>query len=193
MATRTVLLGVYTTLAAFACTARDREPGPLDSAGMSESPAPVWDVVPDSFGPVPLGVPLAQAAAALRDSIPLDFSMSDECAQVRTPSMPTGTSLMIIRDSVGAPAGVERADIDTLGIRTREGVGVGDSEEHVLSVYAGRVRVQPHKYTGPEGHYLVVTSPRDSAFAIIFETDGKRVLRYRAGRRPAVEYVEGCA
>ena len=34
----------------------------------------------------------------------------------------------------------------------------------------------------------------DSSVArIIFETDGKRVVKYRAGRGPQVEYVEGCS
>jgi hypothetical protein len=27
---------------------------------------------------------------------------------------------------------------------------------------------------------------------IVFETDGKKVVKYRSGRLPAVEYVEGC-
>ena len=35
--------------------------------------------------------------------------------------------------------------------------------------------------------------PEDSARRLIFETDGQRVVRYRAGITPAVEYVEGCA
>ena len=65
--------------------------------------------------------------------------------------------------------------------------------DSVLAVYRGRVQVQPHKYTGPEGHYLVVTHPRDTLFLIIFETDGRHVTRFRAGRKPAVQYVEGCA
>jgi len=28
---------------------------------------------------------------------------------------------------------------------------------------------------------------------LIFETDGQKVVTYRAGIRPAVEYIEGCA
>jgi hypothetical protein len=165
---------------------------PADSATAETSAARTeWVVLPDSFGPIPLGVPVDLAARALGDSIPVDFSISDQCSQKRAPSLPAGTSLMVIRDSTGTT--VERVDVDTAGIRTREGATVGDTEESVVALYAGRVKVQPHKYTGPEGHYVVVTSPRDTSFLIIFETDGKQVLRYRAGRRPAVEYVEGCA
>lgn len=45
------------------------------------------------------------------------------------------------------------------------------------------------------GHYLTVTpaAKADSAYRIIFETDGKKVVHYRAGIRPQVEYVEGCS
>jgi hypothetical protein len=70
---------------------------------------------------------------------------------------------------------------------------VGDAEASVVKRYEGRVRTTPHKYTGPVGHYLTVTAPPDSAHAIVFETDGSRVVNYRAGRRSAVALVEGCA
>jgi hypothetical protein len=114
----------------------------------------------------------------LGDSIPVDFSTFDGCDQPSPKSFPSGTSLMLLRDSQRAPT---------------YGAGVGDSEARVLALYQGRIRVEPHKYTGPEGHYLVVSRPADTLYLIIFETDGKRVERYRAGRRPAVEFVEGCA
>jgi hypothetical protein len=45
----------------------------------------------------------------------------------------------------------------------------------------------------PAGHYLVITQPGDTVDQIIFETDGKRVLNFHAGRLPAVAYVEGCS
>jgi hypothetical protein len=40
------------------------------------------------------------------------------------------------------------------------------------------------------GHSLVFTP--DPQHRIIFETDGKVVTRYRAGRMPEVEWVEKC-
>ena len=30
-------------------------------------------------------------------------------------------------------------------------------------------------------------------FAYVFETDGKRVTNFRAGKFPEVEYIEGCS
>jgi hypothetical protein len=78
-------------------------------------------------------------------------------------------------------------------VRTSEGAGVGDTEASVLARYEGRVRVEPHKYAGPTGHYLVVAAPPDTSHLIIFETDEGTVVTYRAGRTPEVRYVEGCS
>jgi hypothetical protein len=94
---------------------------------------------------------------------------------------------MIIDDTVA------RVEVDSAGILTAEGAGVGDTESSVILLYQGRVDVEPHKYTGPQGHYLVVTPPNDTLHKIIFETDGERIVRYRAGRLPAVRFVEGCS
>ena len=66
-------------------------------------------------------------------------------------------------------------------------------EADVVKLYGASIEVSPHKYTGPEGHYLTVTPPGDTLHQIIFETDGQKVVHMRAGSRPAVEYVEGCA
>ena len=86
-----------------------------------------------------------------------------------------------------------RNNVDSSLVATDSGARVGDSEEAVTARYHGQLRVEPHKYTGPEGHYLVFEPLRDTLHRIIFETDGQRVTTMRSGRRPAVEYVEGCA
>ena len=44
----------------------------------------------------------------------------------------------------------------------------------------------------PASDSAVTEHADDSSFAIVFATSKGRVTRYRAGRRPAVEYVEGC-
>jgi hypothetical protein len=149
----------------------------------------------DSFGPFQLGAPLSDALpvlgeAALKDAE--DATLRLNCDAMSWPFLPDGAWLLVLRDSVEVPAQIERVDITKPGVRTAEGAGVGDTEARVLELYRGNVRVEPHKYTGPTGHYLVVTNARDTLHRIIFETDGQRVTRYRAGRRPAVELVEQC-
>ena len=184
------LIGIL--LSAVACAGGESRDVDTTSTKTSSGAGP-WVVKPDSFGPIPLGAPATTVAAVLGDSIGAGFKYSELCDHVTPPGLPAGTRLMVLRDSARGPLKVERVGVDSAGVLTAEGVGVGDPEARVVEVYSGRVSVQPHKYTGPMGHYVVVTSPRDSMYRIIFETDGQRVLRYRAGRRPAVDFVEGCS
>jgi hypothetical protein len=144
-------------------------------------------VTPEAVGSVRFGITLAQLNAELRDSLRPTYAISDQCDFVHPAAFPAGLRLMVERDTI------VRVDVDSAGVQTSEGVAVGDTEADALTRYAGRVEVQPHKYTGPQGHYLIVRSPADTAHRLIFETDGRRIERYRAGRRPAVEYVEGCS
>ena len=144
-------------------------------------------VSPEGVGPVRTGWSVAQLNAALGEHITPTYDINPECDYVDPAGLPPGIALMVERDTI------VRIDVDTTGILTPEGAGVGDSETKVLELYRGRVQVQPHKYTGPTGHYLVVSSPSDTLHLIIFETDGEKVITYRAGIRPAVEYIEGCA
>lgn len=112
-----------------------------------------------------------------------------ECDYVTWRGAPPGVLVMVSADTIA------RIDVDSTGVRTREGAQVGDSEASVLALYKGRIAVTPHKYS--DGHYLTVTpvisSPTDTLFRLIFETENGRVTRFRTGVRPAVEYVEGCS
>lgn len=137
-------------------------------------------------GRVRTGVTLAQLSVTLGEELKAGYSINESCDYVKPRSLPPGVSLMVISDTVA------RIDVDSAGIPTTDGAAVDDSEQKVLALYKGMIHVEPHKYTGPEGHYLVVTPPSDTLHRIIFETDGKTVFRYRAGRLPAVGYVEGC-
>jgi hypothetical protein len=108
------------------------------------------------------------------------------CAYLEWHDGPVGISVMI------EDGRIARIDVDSATVATAAGARVGDSEEKIQNLYAGRVTVSQHKYT--EGHYLTVVpaDPANSASRIIFETENGRVVRYRAGRRPPVEYVERC-
>jgi hypothetical protein len=91
-----------------------------------------------------------------------------------------------VRDSLA------RIDVRDTTWSTDEGIRIGDTEARVAQVYGDRVTTSPHKYTGPQGHYMTVT-PTDTAYRIVFETDGQRVVNWRVGRMPEVEWVEGCS
>ena len=107
------------------------------------------------------------------------------CHYVQWRGGPPGVRVMVESGRIA------RVDVDTAGIRTAAGAGIGDTEDAVQRLYRGQVAVTPQKYA--DGHYLTVTpNPADSSGAIVFETTSGKVTRYRAGRRPQVEYVEGC-
>jgi hypothetical protein len=155
-----------------------------DSAAPADTTPPQWVVRPDGIGPLRVGVPLAVASARLGETLRVKEA---GCDHVNPVTMPEGILLMVIDDTVA------RVEVDTAGIRTTEGAQVGDSESRVLELYGANARIEPHKYTYPDGHYVVVTPPGDTLHRIIFETLKGQVTRYRAGRIPAVQLVEGCS
>ena len=155
-----------------------------DSSAAADSTPPQWIVRPDGIGPLRVGVRLAEVGRSLGEPLSV---VNEECDHVNPTKTPEGVLLMVIEDTL------VRVQVDSAGVRTVEGAQVGDSESRILELYGARARIEPHKYSYPEGHYVVVTPPGDTVHRIIFETFKGRVTKYRAGRRPAVEYVEGCA
>ncbi|BDA68482.1 hypothetical protein CAL7716_026480 [Calothrix sp. PCC 7716] len=79
-------------------------------------------------------------------------------------------------------------------ITTVSGAKIGDTESRIKSLYPGKIQVTLHKYV-KGGHYLTFISkePLYKNYRVVFETDGKRVTQYRAGKLPEVEFVERCS
>lgn len=120
------------------------------------------------------------------------YNDSDECRYFTPIGAFAGLLFMTSNRSI-LRVDVQTAEGDTglPTIATDTGAKIGDAEAHVVALYKGHVKVGPHFYTGPEGHYLRVYS-RHGKVRLIFETDGAKVVSYRAGREPQIEYVEGC-
>jgi len=76
--------------------------------------------------------------------------------------------------------------------RTASGARVGMTEAEIRRLYGPAMRVQPHPYTGPEGHYLVYRA-RSEPYGLIIETDGRRATQVRVGTWEAVQLIEGCS
>ena len=166
---------------------RQLDSSPIVKTDSSTTDRKAFVVDASGAGRVRTGVTLAQLSATLGEPLKAGYRDNETCDYVKPSSVPAGVSLMVISDTVA------RIDVTKPGIRTVEGASVGDTEAEVLGLYKGLIHVEPHKYTGPEGHYLIVTPPSDTLHRIIFETDGKVVTLYRAGRLPAVGYIEGCS
>lgn len=147
-----------------------------------------WRVALRSFGPVRYGMTLREASRAL-GGLSDTTEASPECFYVTGRQAPPGTGFMVVNRQIA------RVDVDTPGVLTLSGIGVGSTEAEVRAAYPGQIRTESHPYSGPEWHYLIYV-PRDRAdrrFGLIFETDGVRVRSYRAGRQPEVRWIEGCA
>lgn len=196
---RAVILLSALTLA---CGERNAQPPAADSAAPpaaldsavtdARPPAPApeqWQLTEEGLGPLHAGMTIEQARAVVPGelTIPADSPDDAACSYARWTAKPALTRVMVT-DGV-----IARVEVDTTSIRTSAGAGVGNSEARIDSLYPGRVRRMAHKYT--DGRYLIVvaTPPRDTTFRLVFETDGHRVTTMRAGRLPAVEWVEGCS
>lgn len=164
-----------------------RETGP--TARLAAPDTVPWTVGLSAYGPIQTGS-LRTAVLAALGAPPQrgQESLPEACEYMGIPESPLTrvVSFMVVSDTI------VRVDVDSSTVATVWGDRVGDSEGAVLARHAGRVRVEPHKYTGPEGHYLIVTSRDDTLHRLVFETDGKRVMAYHAGLRPYVDWVEGC-
>lgn len=146
-----------------------------------------WVLEMTGIGPAQIGMTIVQAESLLGTARILRQAPDDRCGYVYFADVPTGISFMVAGDTL------VRTNIDTTGFLSGLGFGVGSSEADVRSFYDGMVRVQPHPYVGPEGHYLVVEDPALRGFRMIFETDGRVVTSFRAGRLPEVNLIEGCS
>jgi hypothetical protein len=110
------------------------------------------------------------------------FGEASECHHLH-PEGAIGPASFMVFEGVVVRVEVRRGDV-----LTERGVGVGSSEDEVRAAYP-EAASSPHHYV--DGHYLTVTG--EDGLAIVFETDGERVTEYRAGRRPEVDWIEGCS
>jgi hypothetical protein len=159
----------------------------LGAAGCGSHDNHARAVSGDGFGPVRFGMKADEAEKALGVKLAKDTYGEGEACRYYTPVGALDGVSFMTADGVIVRVDVQRGDT-----ASDVGAKIGDTEQHVLDLYKGRVRVEPHKYTGPEGHYLVVTGA-DGKVQMVFETDGAKVVNYRAGREPQVQYVEGCS
>ena len=151
-------------------------PGAQSGAAPRDTP---WTVTPRGIGPVQVGMTTADALGV---EVTGGAQAKESCEYVQAGRLPAGVGVM---SNAGR---VARIDVDSGRVATAEGARIGDTDGRIRELYEGRVTEQPNKYT--PGHSLVVTP--DAEHRIIFETDGKVVTRFRAGRLPEVEWVERC-
>ena len=113
-----------------------------------------------------------------------------ECAYLQTKRLPHGLRPMFQRGLL------VRIDVDASGLRTRSGIGVGDTEARIGRVYEGHLTIEPHRYTFETGGHYVNYRPFDDAdkgYGMVFETHKGRVTQFRIGTLAAIALVERCS
>jgi hypothetical protein len=145
----------------------------------------VWVVRPDGVGPVRIGMSLAQLSTTLHERFPIPEDKEEQRCFYVNPANHPGVGIMIEEGRV------TRVDVERRGTSTSEGVRVGDSETYAMEVYDQKLKVEPHAYTAPKGHYLTIHSS-DDRYGIKFETYEGKIVKFYAGQLKAISYIEGC-
>lgn len=172
-------------------SASARAPQYIDSnaaAARTTKPS-AWAVTDSGAGVLRIGMTRDQLALDLHAAPPKHTRADSGCAYLAVAGIPAGMRTMWVA------ATLARIDIGTPKIATDRGAKIGDKEARIESLYRGMVTTMPAKYD-PHGKYLVIhpAPSADSTRRIVFETDSAtRVTRYRVGREPEVEWVEGCS
>ena len=174
-------------LAALGCRP-DAEHPPSGSGDDHRPPSGVppspWTVRLEGIGPILYGMAASDARAALGDTLG-DPTPADGCLWLVPDGVPPGLRFMVESGKIA------RVDVDSAGLRTEAGDEVGMSESDLRARYP-RAEVRPHKYD-TAGRYVIVPDSTEPTRRLVFETDGQRVVRYRGGVVPSVDYVEGCS
>lgn len=176
------------------------EVSPTTSAGLTINS----EVGLSTVGPVSIGMSIEQLAQASRVALirQPDFeqaTLEKKCAYMSPGTIPgyvpppnsgnkSPIAFMIVEGKL--------ARIDILGgeFKTRAGIKVGSSEQEVQNAFGNSSPLPPRAFIGPPYRYLTAT-PRqaDKAnFRLVFESDGAKVVQFRMGQLPQVEWKNGC-
>lgn len=188
---RSPILGALLFAALASACAREDEKAVKGREGPNGTPRDtVSDVALDEngLGPVQIGMTLDEAVSmGLLNERPDIKPACDFVYPAVGSGVPFDVGVMVVKGKVA------RIDVDTGSVTTEDGAKIGDSEDRVKSIYGDELEVRPHKFIDG-GHYLIVKGDSTSAGKeIVFETDGShKVIMFRAGRLPEVEWLEGC-
>lgn len=141
----------------------------------------------NGIGAILVGQTIAEASQAAGIRIKFNGGDPKTCAYYSPQRGLEGVSFLVAENRIA------RVDVNNPRITTLRGAKIGDTEARIKSLYPGQIRVEPHAYV--KGHYLVFVpkDPKDKNYRVVFETNGQRVQRYRAGKLPEVDYIEGCS
>lgn len=169
-----------------AAPANARATAPPEAPGPSQNAAALPRA--DGYGRLRFGMSADEARAAWTGELAGDVVAADNCAYLRPKA-----DGEFRRGFMFEGGRFVRYDVAVAEEAAPGGGRVGQMRADIERLHAGRVQVQPHEYV-PGGHYLRVSDAGIRDGALVFEVDGTgKVTRWRVGRTPQVDYVEGCA
>ncbi len=133
------------------------------------------------LGPIELSMTVAQVEAAGKREI--TFEGGDANAGCATAALGSKVYGLFSKGRLA------RIYVPTRGYATRTNIRVGDSERKVVVRYGRAVTRSPHKYLRGGSYFKLTVGNR----RLVFETDGRRVTQMSSGRKPEIDYVEGCS
>ncbi len=150
--------------------------------------APAWAALPDSakltpsgLGGISVGMTESAVERVLGRGISLDNNAGGgSCATARLPHR----SYALFTDGR-----LRSVSLSSPFYATKSGLRVGMPQRAVLEQYGQKAKRSRHAYT-PGGYYFKVTRGNRR---LVFETDGDKITTIHGGRRPEVDYIEGCA
>ncbi|MBX5442876.1 MAG: hypothetical protein IRZ32_15290 [Solirubrobacteraceae bacterium] len=143
-------------------------------------------ITQNGIGPLRIGMTIDQAQRRTGQAIDYQRfdAASDACGIGRLLPASLGVT-MLTTDRRIAVLSVSRP-----GISTRRGIEVGDTVRDLRRAYGARLRSRVNRYDPRRRDHVLRLGDR----AMIFWADRRGVIgQIDGGRRPEIDYVEGCA
>lgn len=152
------------------------------------APASTFALSPDGFGPLRIGMTIAEASRALGTELaPTSEYEQDSCRHYGSADLPPDLVLM------GQNGRITRVTIhQSSKLKTDRGLGLGVSEAEVRGAYDGKIETEVHHYLGEPAHYLTSWSAKTKR-GVRYETDREGVVREIHAGDESIRLVEACS
>jgi len=149
----------------------------------------------DGIGPIRVGMTVDEASRSAGVRLVNSGGGRDEylCSYFKPQDSPEGIAFMVTNGRIARVDNFSNKQVTTI-----KGAKIGDTEDRIISLYPGQIKVTRHPYqrlplTNQKYLTFVPKDAADKNYRIIFETSKNRVERFRSGKIPEVDQVEGCS
>ena len=165
-----------------------------------------WKLSLNCLGPICVGMSIEQASkitnlevghyekASLKEAKRMIKESTGHCFYL----VPTQKPLAGKVEFMVTNKHISTIEINSKEIKTLSGIGIGDSEGKVKKTYKGKIKedkLSKYDVGGGDNHNFVYVAKdkADQKYNLLFETDGKKVIRFRSGYAEEVYLCEGCS